>query len=302
MPEVKDVIALQQKLMESTVFQARAARESTRKQRIPGYTETRWYSLFDMFKGLKQLKDVVLSYYIEEGLGSVNDEIWQTVDRLLPLLDIVEKVVKALEGETYGTICFVLMGVCEVRNAIHSLSTYEKYREVVRDWSVYYEDTVNETRKTWSPLLEVGCFLNPGLEHSRYLTLADGQKVISFLQQPPEWSNFTLASAVTQVVDSNSQPRESGHVRYRAHVQTNGVMIELADHDSSRPVRRSPLTALLEVASSDSESRLPASNSLLDELNAYSALIKPGLDLEDFWEKNRRQLPRLATAAQRSMT
>ena len=76
------VVQLQQKLRSSEVFAARITRVSHNITRLADYSEVRWYSLFQFFDGLSRCKDEIISFYVDEGMGSIAPGIWETVDIL----------------------------------------------------------------------------------------------------------------------------------------------------------------------------------------------------------------------------
>ena len=302
--DVGPVIQLQQKLMSSEVFQAFLTRRNSAVTRIPSYCSVRWYSLFSLFQGMKKCKDYILDYYVTENLGPIDAGIWETIEDVLPVLDVIKRSVKALEGENYATICYVLMAFDEVRKAIHSLlAKGAKYRETVEKADKCYSSRLAEMRKTWSPFLEVGCYLHPGLNHALYLTEGDMEKVRTFLQQDSEWVKLTLLSAVHQLSNTATVTRSRVQTSYTSSIDDSGVRVSITDtaRAQTNSKKGTALSDLMNLAVQHQDTTQARVATIRDEMNAYSGLLQPGADPEQFWETNASQLPRLSAVARKVM-
>lgn len=303
--EINEVIRLQQKLMGSEVFEARLTRLGSRVTRIPGYTEVRWYSLFSLCDKMRECKKFIIDYYIDEGLGVIDNEIWVTIDNILPVLTVIKRAVKALEGEIYGTICYVLVAFDEIKKAVDSLVCKgQKYADISKRWNECFEARVNGVREIWSPLLEVGCYLNPGVDHGVYLSGSDMQKVREFIERDSDWTSLTLLSALNQMTRTRSVDRRSVRTSYATHTDHGETTVVMTRETMGvrRTSKRSPLLELMSsVAEQSVERERDQQPTVWDELNVYSGLKKPGLDPEEFWRTNAEELPRLSAVAKKVM-
>ena len=298
---VRDVISLRDEVMTSEVFSARARRDSRTITRIPSYVEVRWYSLFELFKGMLELKGIIQQYYNDKG-RMVSEEIWDTIQQMLPLLETIRDVLKSLESEDYGTICAVLMGFHMIKEEVMALQKYERYNEAVTQWLEFYKEIVGNVKRVWSPFLEVACFLNPGLDHSEYLTISDRERTREYIEQPRDWLNMTLKSAVVQVSESRVRKRQTVKTFYNTHIGSGRVSVTtVTEQEASRPKKTSPLRELMKKTGQQSERQHNSNTTVYDEFNLYTGLMCSGADPEEFWEQNAERLPHLGGIAQHIM-
>lgn len=303
-PTLQDVIDIQKNLSRSEIFANKLLREEHGITRIPGYCQVRWYSLFQMLKAMKQLKQPILDFYQVELHEHIPSVVWNTIDELLPLTDVVKSATKALEGERYSTICFVLQAFQRIYDKMTELPNMNaSYREPVKVWIDYYENTVQLCRRQWFPLLETACFLHPGLNHAKLLTTSDRVEIAQFLETNHTWADLTMVPAFERAL----------HERAPTQTETTAVY-----HPRTDPLRRpaNPLVVARQPASTPSpnkdalsslmdDERLEQthrSQTVKDEINAYLAMIRPGLMPEQFWMHHEEDMPRLSTIARRLMS
>ena len=243
-------------------------------------------------------------FYDNAGLGPVDQDIWETISLILPILGVIKKSVKALEAERYGTILYVLVAFHQIKSVINELSGKGRiFEEVAKKWNDKYEIRLAETRKIWSPLLEVGCFLNPGVDHRLYLNAADVEKVRDFLRRDSSWTTITLVSAIHQAAESGVRTRRKIKTSYESQIDKAGITVnvvtrkQVPEHRS----RSNPLTDLMATVVESQERETPRILNITDEINTYSGLRRRGVDPEDFWKRNQQQLPHLSAIAMKPM-
>ena len=76
--------------------------------RIPGYTEVRWYSLFKLIKAMKILKQYIEEYYQIENLWLIDIKIWLFIEAIYSSIETIKTATKAVEGENHSIIYYVL--------------------------------------------------------------------------------------------------------------------------------------------------------------------------------------------------
>lgn len=302
-PAVQDIIEVQTKLSNSEVFANKLLREDYGITRIPGYCSVRWYSLFKMLKAMKQLKEPILAFYQIELHQHVPTSVWSTIDELLPLTDVVKSATKALEGERYSTICFVLQAFQRIYDKAMELPQVNvSYREPIKAWNEYYQKIVQACRQQWYPILEVACFLHPGVNHSKFLTTSDRLEIANFLEKNHSWTDLTRMPAFDRALHESAAIPSQTTAVYR--VRTDEVRrnpnppVEVVQNRT--PHDKDALRSLMDNERGTAQDRRRA-ETLKDEMNAYIAMLRPGLMPEDFWIHHEDDLPRLSTIAQRLM-
>ena len=298
---IQSVIEVQKRLANSEIFANKLVREDHGITRIPSYCSVRWYSLFDMFKAMKRLKDPILDFYQTEILEPVPASVWRTIEELLPLITVVKSATKALEGERYSTICFVLQAFQKIYDKVLELPKLDlRYMEAVQAWADYYQRTVVTCRKQWYPLLEVACFLHPGLTHSRFLTSGDRIEIASFLEKNHSWTDITLLPAMDRAMRErvpSPAPTTAVYHPRTGKLQEAQVPSERKEFHSDKDAFRS-----LMDHDTPTNSQMPRAQTIKDEISAYIAMLRVGLMPEQFWPLHTEDLPRLSTIAGRIMS
>ena len=216
-PVLQKVMDIQQKLSGSEIFANKLLREDHGITRIPGYCQVRWYSLFEMLKAMKRLKEPILDFYHVEFQKHIPSVVWNTIDELLPLTDVVKSATRALEGERYSTICFVLQAFQRIYDKASELPKMNaSYREPIQEWIDYYKKTVQICRRQWFPLLEVACFLHPGLNHTKFLTTSDRLEITNFLESNHTWADLTMMPAFDRALHERTTNRNETTAVYHA--------------------------------------------------------------------------------------
>ena len=299
-PTLQDVIDIQKNLSRSEIFANKLLREEHGITRIPGYCQVRWYSLFQMLKAMKQLKQPILDFYQVELHEHIPLVVWNTIDELLPLTDVVKSATKALEGERYSTICFVLQAFQRIYDKVIELPNMNtSYREPVKVWIDYYEKTVQLCRRQWFPLLEVACFLHPGLNHAKLLTTSDRVEIAQFLETNHTWADLTMMPAFERALHERATTQSETTAVYHARTDplrrtANPTIV------ARQPVRtKDALSSLMECEQLEQTRR---AETIKDEINAYLAMVRPGLMPEQFWMQHDEDMPRLSTIARRLMS
>ena len=301
-PAVQDVIDIQNKLSHSEVFANKLLREEHEITRIPGYCPVRWYSLFEMLKAMKRLKEPILSFYQIELLQHIPTSVWTTIDELLPLTDVVKSATKALEGERYSTICFVLQAFQRIHDKAMELPQVNvSYEEPIKAWNEYYQKTVQACRHQWYPLLEVACFLHPGINHSKFLTSSDRLEIANYLEKNHAWTDLTMMPAIDRALHENATTPTRTTAVYRARtdeVRRNPTpLVEAVQKGASHD--KDALRSLMD--NEKGTAQVHRTQTIKDEMNAYITMLRPGLMPEDFWNHHEDDLPRLSTIARRLM-
>ena len=272
-------------------------------------SEVRWYSLFKMLNNMMILKNEIIEFIQVESKETIASDIWITIKDLYSLVDVVKRTTKALEGEIHSTICYVLHGFHSIYKELHNLSSKTRtFSNAFDKWVIYYNEIVNETRKNWEPLLEVACFLHPGLMHSSLISHHEMVKVIKYLTtNTNEWSELACLSAIKQNSNVNVR-RQNIHAYYTLNIEESNLISDLhPDNITERSSSSSSQTgnALLDLMSLINNKEEPQQDNITihDEINAYRSMCIPGrLEPVSFWSEHSSQLPRLSLIAKKIMS
>ena len=153
---------------------------SGRVTRIPTFSSVRWYSLFEVVSKTFKLKALITEFIAVEDLARVQSDVWATLEELQEFVRVVKSTTKALEGEEVSTICYVIMGFQGLREYFEQLAKSNKdYEDIHLTWLRYFDDVFRSTKENWGGLMELGCFLHPGLDHGTLMNHEDMRSIRS---------------------------------------------------------------------------------------------------------------------------
>lgn len=296
-PDFRNVIKLASDLAASEAFYDHATRMRASLKRIATYTEVRWYSMWKMLSTLQKLKPVIISFYASEHREPVPEEIWGTIADFIDFVQVIKKTTKALEGENYSTICYVISGFATIKDAfLKAVEGKEKYADVRTKWLAYYDKNIGSVMKSWSPLLETSCYLHPGLDHRKLLKPEAMQSIMTFLFSGKSWADVSKVVGLRQLAEAR-QPRPMPQVAYTSHVATG----ERRDRNIRTPTDK-PRNALLDLMEIAPSSVKVNASSITDEIAFYESHKRIGvLEPVTFWQQHSADLPRLSHIANRLM-
>ena len=302
--EFKEIVNIQKKLIKSEIFESFLIRRNAKVTRIPSYCEVRWYSLFRMLKYMIILKNDIIDFFQQESLGIISNQVWETINNLYSVVDVVKRNTKALEGENYSTICYVLHSFQAIYNEFKRLSEKSvDYVEYFQTWSKYYNNIVSETKKNWYPLLEVATFLHPGLNHAQLISKQERIDVLNFLKRDyNKWCTITELSALSQSFNSYSRPSVGTKTNFSFQVQNTNYLGRKEVLEASKKKNNNALLDLMTMIGDNTPATETAMN-IRDEINIYESLCARGrLEPVSFWKENALKLPRLASIAHKIMS
>ena len=292
---IEPILDLQMKLSKSEVFTNFLIRKNAPIIRIPGYTEVRWYSLFKLLKAMKILKQYIEEYYQIENLGLIDIKIWLFIEAIYPSIEIIKTATKALEGENPSIICYVLFSFNLIFESINSIEGEDK--KILKEWNKYYWKIYEETKHNWEPLLEVACFLHPGMDHNKLITLDDRTKIVNFLLNNHQWNDCTKISAIQRSFEANTKNRSKIKQIYRMEINNNVKVTTLKIE--KKETENSPFAKLMNHIHNNKKENLN-DKSLLDEISSYNSLCSPGAyEAVEFWKTHFEEFPKLSIIANR---
>lgn len=303
-PLISPIFNLQKKLNYSEIFASFLIRKESKISRISSYNEVRWYSLFKMLSHMQKLKDEIIEFMQTEFQEIVSIEIWNNIENIMSIVQIVKRTTKALEGENYTTISYVLQAFHSIYSCFSDLSKKGKtYLEAFQKWQTYYNQVLTETKNNWSPLLEVACFLHPGLNHEVLLNHYDMELIFNFFaNENGKWSCITQNSAILQLSNSNPKSKKV-NTYYSLDIKDIDISIK-KKKEKKDDVKDDALFEMMSLVKDDENLQTENENrTIYEEINVYKAQCIIGKYMPNqFWKEKSFQLPKLAEIANKIMS
>lgn len=194
----------------SSVFYNYMSEHEAPRGTIPGYVETRFYSMGKLFNTVHVMFDLINQYGEDTGHGELlPDSYRHYIECANSLLTTFKSVIKKLESDRFGSISFVLPGLKMLQHAAEQVrfSYPELFAAFDGSFIKHVDPILNHFDKKKD--LIVASLLNPSIHHPSFFT-AD-EMILGFeairleLPKPPE------AEIISQPIDwSNFSPSRNG--------------------------------------------------------------------------------------------
>lgn len=160
---------------------------------IPSYTQTRWYSIYELLDHLKKMKTTIYKFYrrkrdnngqltLEELPDSewipikrdLDDRIFNHVHSLKPFFFSIKKAYKQLESDKFGTISCIIPQYQKVLKQLDKLP--QLYVIGVTAFKAAYQEYWNKYFTNFALVLFTATRLNPFIPHENFMTPEEIQK------------------------------------------------------------------------------------------------------------------------------
>ena len=157
---IDPILSLQRNLSMSTGFTSFCSASNSSITRIPSFTQTRWYSMYDMLYAICELKPIIIAYLSMNHKNPVDNSVWTVTAELKATFSSFKEAIAGLESNNYGTKSIVIMAFSMVSQQVNRLTgeawlpaVNAFHDSMVRHWQQYYD--VNR------PELMIAARLNP---------------------------------------------------------------------------------------------------------------------------------------------
>ena len=208
--------------------------------KIPTFTEVRWYSISKTLSYLDQNRHHIITYLQQQQPNNVPDEsFWNSVAQNKTFFQQIYKCVEILEGDSFGTISRVNAVFVKITNEINKIvKITNEINKITDDLSdckkhviEYFQQFQKDYENELFPLIYVAEFLNPQL--CLQLNHDQIEQVTKYIADHAEKLGFPIPSDYQR-----SSQNEESIIPYTDELQENCDLLNELKNSQTRKLGR----------------------------------------------------------------